>query len=264
MASDFIKAPVLIILHQEHSTPGRVGRLILERGHPLDIRRPRYGDPLPETLAGHAGAVIFGGPMSANDPDDFVKQEIDWIGVPLREQRPFLGLCLGAQMLAKHLGASVWEHPGGRAEIGYYPLVPTAAGAAAAERWGVAWPSHVYHWHREGFDCPSGAETLATGDDFPTQAIGVGTTSYGLQFHPEVTHAMICRWTVRAAERLAVPGAQDRARQIEGRFMYDPHVARWLNAFLDGWLRSAPADVERTKARRRPRRVGLKVVGSGV
>ena len=74
------KAPILIVLHQEHSTPGRVGRLLRERGFPLDIRRPRYGDPLPETLAGHAGAVIFGGPMSANDPDDFVKAEIDWIG----------------------------------------------------------------------------------------------------------------------------------------------------------------------------------------
>ena len=100
------KAPILIVLHQEHSTPGRVGRLLRERGYPLDIRRPRYGDPLPETLAGHAGAVIFGGPMSANDPDDFVKPEIDWIGGAAQGERPFLGLCLGAQMLAKHLGAS--------------------------------------------------------------------------------------------------------------------------------------------------------------
>ena len=114
-------------------------------------------------------------------------------------------------MLAKHLGAAVWEHPGGRAEIGYYPARPDRGrAAAAAESWGTPWPSHVYHWHREGFDCPSGAETLATGDDFPTQAISVGPAAYGLQFHPEVTHAMICRWTVRAAERLALPGAQDR------------------------------------------------------
>ena len=228
--------PVLIVLHQEHSTPGRVGRLLQERGHPLDIRRPRLGDPLPPTLARHAGAVIFGGPMSANDPDDFVKQEIDWIRVPLEESKPFLGLCLGAQMLAKHLGATVWAHPAGRAEIGYYPLVPTQAGEALAARWGVGWPGHVYHWHREGFDCPSGARTLATGDDFPTQAIGVGARAFGLQFHPEVTHAMICRWTVRASERLALPGAQDRARQIEGRYIHDPHVVRWLEAFLDDWL----------------------------
>ena len=82
---------MLIVLHQEHSTPGRVGRLIAERGHALDIRRPRFGDPLPLTMQGHAGAVIFGGPMSANDPDDFVKAEIDWIGVCLKEDAPFLG-----------------------------------------------------------------------------------------------------------------------------------------------------------------------------
>ncbi|KAB0266406.1 glutamine amidotransferase [Microvirga brassicacearum] len=235
------KAPILIILHQEHSTPGRVGRLLQERGHRLDVRRPRFGDRLPNTLEHHAGAIIFGGPMSANDPEDFIKAEIDWLDVPLREGKPYLGLCLGAQMLAKHLGASVWAHPEGRAEIGYYPLLPTAAGEALSETWGTCWPSHVYHWHREGFDCPSGADTLATGDDFPTQAIRVGTAAFGLQFHPEVTHAMICRWTVVAAERLAMLGAQDRTRQIEGRFLYDPHVARWLDLFLDSWLAGTPA-----------------------
>src|SRR3979409_2721533 len=95
--------PFLIVLHQETSTPGRVGNALRALGHRLDIRRPRFGDPLPETLDGHAGAVIFGGPMSANDGDDFVRQEIDWIAVPLREQRPFLGICLGAQMLAVQL-----------------------------------------------------------------------------------------------------------------------------------------------------------------
>jgi len=236
VASPGAKAPILIVLHQEHSTPGRVGRLLAERGHRLDIRRPRLGDPLPETLAGHAGAVIFGGPMSANDPDDFVKTEIDWIGVPLKENKPFLGLCLGAQMLAKHLGAEVWQHPEGRAEIGYYPLVPTEAGEHLSEAWGMAWPSHVYHWHREGFDCPSGARTLATGDDFPTQAIQAVDRAFGLQFHPEVTHAMICRWTVVAEERLSIPGAQDRIRQLEGRYQYDPHVSRWIDRFLDHWL----------------------------
>jgi GMP synthase (glutamine-hydrolysing) len=60
--------PVLIVLHQETSTPGRVGNALRELGHGLDIRRPRFGDPLPKTLDGHAGAVIFGGPMSANGP----------------------------------------------------------------------------------------------------------------------------------------------------------------------------------------------------
>ena len=60
--------PVLVVLHQETSTPGRVGNALRALGHRLDIRRPRFGDALPETLDEHAGAVIFGGPMSANDP----------------------------------------------------------------------------------------------------------------------------------------------------------------------------------------------------
>src|SRR5947199_8847660 len=84
--------PVLIVLHQETSTPGRVGNALRALGHTLDIRRPRFGDPLPETLDLHAGAVIFGGPMSANDPDDYVRREIDWTEVPLPEQRPLLGV----------------------------------------------------------------------------------------------------------------------------------------------------------------------------
>src|SRR6202012_6049472 len=164
------RLPVLIVLHQEMSTPGRVGNALRALGHPLDIRRPRFGDALPDTMDGHAGAVIFGGPMSANDPDDFVRHEIDWIAVPLREQRPFLGICLRAQMLAKNLGARVAPHPQGRAQMGYYPIRPTAAGHTACP----GWPDHVYHWHREGFELPVGAELLAEGSDFPNEAFQYG------------------------------------------------------------------------------------------
>src|SRR6476659_500512 len=139
--------PVLIVLHQETSTPGRVGNALRALGHPLDIRRPRFGDLLPETLEGQAGAVVFGGPMSANDADDFIAREIDWIALPLKERRPLLGICLGAQMLAMHLGARVAPHPEGRVQIGYYPIRPTAAGVSVCPNW----PDHVYHWHREGF-----------------------------------------------------------------------------------------------------------------
>jgi len=119
--------PVLVVLHQENSTPGRVGNVLRALGHRLDVRRPRFGDQLPETLDEHAGAVIFGGPMSANDSDRYIAEEIDWIEIPLREQRPFLGICLGAQMLARQLGAPVAPHPEGVTQIGYYPIRPTAA-----------------------------------------------------------------------------------------------------------------------------------------
>jgi anthranilate/para-aminobenzoate synthase component II len=121
-------APCLIVLHQESSTPGRLGHALSQRGVPLDVRRPRYGDPLPDTLAEHSGAIIFGGPMSANDEDEFVRREIDWTAVPLAEKKPFLGICLGAQMLARQLGGKVCPHPHGHAEIGYYPGCNVCAG----------------------------------------------------------------------------------------------------------------------------------------
>ncbi len=126
--------PVLLILHQEHSSPGRVGQTLAKLGYPLDIRRPRFGDPLPETMDEHAGAVIFGGPQSANDNEEFVRREIDWIGVPLRDNKPYLGICLGAQMMARHLGSRVYPHPQGHAEVGYYPIRPTDGGTRRSAR----------------------------------------------------------------------------------------------------------------------------------
>ena len=230
--------PVLIILHQETSTPGRVGNALRALGYRLDIRRPRFGDPLPETLDDHAGAVIFGGPMSANDPDDYVRREIDWIEVALREQRPFMGICLGAQMLARHLGAKVAPHPQGRAQMGYYPIRPTAAGHAACP----GWPDHVYHWHREGFELPAGAELLAEGSDFPNEAFQYGN-AFGFQFHPDVTNAMMHRWTTRGCERLSTPGARERHHHFADRARYDVIERAWLNNFIAGWLARTPMPV---------------------
>jgi GMP synthase (glutamine-hydrolysing) len=226
---------ILIVLHQEHSTPGRVGRLLVERGYTLDIRRTPCGCGLPESMDAHDGAVVFGGPMSANDEADWCRRQTEWIGTVLASGKPYLGLCLGAQMLARHLGASVAAHPDGHAEIGYFSLRPTPEGEAFARQIGAPWPGHVYHWHREGFDVPPGAVSLAEGDTFPNQAFRIGN-AYGLQFHPEVTYAMMCRWTVRGHERLHLPGARQRHEHLEGWFVHDPAVRRWLDAFLDHWL----------------------------
>ena len=215
--------PVLIILHQERSTTGRIGRLLSERGLKLDIRRPRCGDPLPETLEAHAGVGIFGGPMSANDRDDYVKKEIEWMEVPLREEKPFFGICLGAQILARALGAKVDFHPEGLVEVGYYPLRPTEAGKKLLE-----WPDYVYQWHREGFDLPEGAVLLAEGDTFRNQAFQYGRVAFGFQFHSELTHQMMCRWTTRGQARLELPNARPRAspRARASRAGAAPRVTR--------------------------------------
>ena len=222
---------VLIVLHTEASTPGRIGHMLADKGYRLDIRRHALGDPLPETLEHHAGAVVFGGPMSANDPDDWIAREIDWIGVPLKEKKPFLGICLGAQMLSKHLGGTVGPHADGLVEIGYYPLIPTEEGRAHGP-----WPRQVYHWHREGLTLPQGAVRLATGEAFENQAFRYEGKAFGLQFHPEVTRLTMHRWGVIGAHRFVLPNAQHAAAHLEGNLLHDAPVKDWLSRFLDQWL----------------------------
>ena len=234
--------PILIVLHQEQSTSGRVGHYFQARGIPLDIRRPRFGDPLPDTLAMHLGAIILGGPMSVNDSDAYIRAEIEWIKVALTEDKPFLGICLGAQMLARHLGATVEVHPEGKVEAGYYPIRVTPAGRSMME----TWPEVVYQWHREGFNLPAGAELLAEGEIFKVQAFRYGRTAYGIQFHAEVTHAMMCRWTTQGHERLALPGAKPRNQHFVDRPIYDLAIRTWLCDFLDSWRAPACDGVART------------------
>jgi GMP synthase (glutamine-hydrolysing) len=232
---------ILIILHQKDSTPGRLGQLLRSQGYELDCRRPRFGDPLPETLKGYAGVIVFGGPMSVNDKDAWLRREIDWIGVPLKEGVPFIGICLGAQMLARHLGHRVCLHPQGRVEIGYYPVRPTEHGHRLCE---CQFPGHVYQWHREGFDLPRGATLLAKGQDFEAQAFRYCEKAYGFQFHPEVTFSVMCRWALLTRECLTEPGACPRHHHIKGWFQHDAAVALWATAFLRRWL-AGPHDAQR-------------------
>jgi GMP synthase (glutamine-hydrolysing) len=227
------KPAILVVLHQEQSTPGRVGLRLRTRGYRLDIRKPRFGDPLPETLAEHAGAIIFGGPMSANDADDYLKVETDWISVPLKEGAPFLGLCLGAQMMARHLGAAVTPHADGHIEVGWFGLSATDAG-----RQMLSWPDRVHQFHREGFDLPAGATLLAEGapETFPNQAFAYGPAAFAIQFHIELTTAMVNRWTGRIGDRAKAPGGQAAPAHFEGRALHDWKTQAFLDAFLDIWL----------------------------
>jgi GMP synthase (glutamine-hydrolysing) len=219
---------ILIVLHQETSSPGRVGQLLHAEGFDLDVRRPPLGDDLPLTLTDHAGAIVFGGPMSANDEDEFVRRETDWLAVPLAEDKPFLGICLGAQMLVNHLGGKVDGHREGAVEIGWYPLQATDDGKKL-----MHWPEMVYQFHREGFSLPAGATLLATSETYPNQAFRYGKNTWGIQFHAELTRMMMQRWVVRGAHRFVLPGAQPGRDHLGGRLVWDMHLKRWLGEFLE-------------------------------
>jgi GMP synthase (glutamine-hydrolysing) len=242
MAERVMRRKILIVLHQAHSTPARVGRQLQLMGYELDMRRPSLGEALPQRLDGHAGVVVFGGPMSANDTDEWIRREIDWLAVPLEEAKPYLGICLGAQLLARQLGARVFTHPDRRGEAGYYPLSPTSCADALCE---APFPRYAYQWHYDGFDLPVGAQLLADGlGDFHCQAYRYGPAAVALQFHPEVTYQMMCRWTTRAAERLTRPGTRPPREHLDGWFQHDGAVSTWLARFLAAWAEGALPPIE--------------------
>jgi GMP synthase (glutamine-hydrolysing) len=94
----------------------------------------------------------------------------------------------------------------------------------------------VYQWHREGMTIPDCCELLATNDRYPVQGFRCGPSAFGFQFHPEVTLEMKGIWTLSAAERLKMPGAQQRGVHLSMHALYDPPLDRWINGFLDRWL----------------------------
>jgi GMP synthase-like glutamine amidotransferase len=126
-------------------------------GGQADIRRLNCGEPLPDRLANHDGVVVFAGPMSANDTLDWVRRDIKWPETPLAEDKPLLGLRLGAQMLARALGARVFSYDEKRSEIGYYPIEPTLIGNRLCP---APFPRTVYQWHSDRFNLPHRAKLL--------------------------------------------------------------------------------------------------------
>ena len=122
-------------------------------------------------------------PESANDVNSkpYLRRELDWIERHVADDHRFLGICLGGQMLARALGARS-KPPDEIDEMGYYPVHPTPSGAEL-----IPVGLHVYHWHKEGFEFPAGAELLARGEAFPHQAYRYGSKIYGLPFNAEVT-----------------------------------------------------------------------------
>ena len=230
-----MKNKVICVVHGEYSRTGRVGATIQSLGYEEVRCCHRLGDPLPERFDDIAGVCVFGGPMSANDDTTmpFIADELAWIEKVLAAEVPYFGICLGGQMLARVLGATVKPNDEGWHEIGFHEIAPTGCGR---EVFGDI--THVYQWHGEGFELPGEATLLATGvtGHFPNQAFRYGEISYGVQFHPECTRDIIEWWMTSASEKLSSPGAHGPEQQIAGARAHDHKVDAWVRSFLADWF----------------------------
>ncbi|KAB1646575.1 glutamine amidotransferase [Pseudoclavibacter sp. CFCC 14310] len=184
--------------------------------------------------------VVLGGPIGVADTDayPFLGDEQAAISARLRAGRPLIGICLGAQLIAHALGASVTPMP--HKEIGYAPIELTALGRDSALRPLDGIP--VLHWHGDEFAIPAGAEHLAVSEACSNQAFSVGRNVLALQFHLEADAAQIERWLIGHAHELVAEGLDPRSIRADA-VAVGPALAAAARVVVETWLDRTEASV---------------------
>jgi GMP synthase (glutamine-hydrolysing) len=225
----------IALRHLAFEDLGLLTDLLTEREYDVSYREAGI-DGLADLRLGRDDLLIaLGGPISAYDDDHypFLADEVRVIERSMRHDVPVLGICLGAQLLARALGARVY--PGPAKEIGFAPVTLTTKGQASCLGILEREPGPVLHWHGDTFDLPAGAQHLAATDTTPNQAFGLGARVLGLQFHLEADLSRFERWLIGhtgelAAERIDVGQLRAAARR------HAPALARSGLSVLGSWL----------------------------
>ncbi len=226
---------VITLRHMEDKRHDHVAQF-LDQSDVIQIHtNPAHGVPLPENTDDLDALVIYGGIQSANDGNDrpYIAQELKWIANWLEKGKPILGICLGAQLIAKCLGGEVKRHPEGLIEVGFRQVKPPST---SDDFLGGA--RHFYQWHNEGFTLPDDCELLAQGEDFPNQAFRYRSNTYGLQFHPEVTRPVMLTWLNSAGYVLSNRGAHSLERQCADETRHGDAMGQWCWNFMEQWSKT--------------------------
>ncbi|MBI5826222.1 MAG: hypothetical protein HZB22_00595 [Deltaproteobacteria bacterium] len=230
---------VLVIQHVECEGLGIIEAPLRRAGFAPEFIKVFRGQGLPRTAQGYSAVIALGGPMGVYEEDihPFISAELRLIESVLRSGLPFLGVCLGSQMLARAAGARVYKGKG--KEIGWYKVRLTIDGMA--DRLFLGFPEEftVFQWHGDTFDVPPGAVNLASSEMFPNQLIRVGRNAYGVQFHLEVTGDMIKDWIeVNGRELEALKGVIDPGKIVEETPRNVPDLLRYGNTAVERFLRA--------------------------
>jgi GMP synthase-like glutamine amidotransferase len=220
---------ILIIKQVEQEGPGLIEKIFAENGWGLKTVELSHGEKLPSDFDETGALVVLGGPMNVYEEKQypFLKEEESLIRKALIEEVPILGICLGAQLLAKTCGARIKKAP--QKEIGWYKVEKTGDGKKDALF--KESPDHVqvFQWHEDTFDIPEGAVLLAEGKDCKNQAFRVGLNAYGLQFHIEVTEDMVQSWLQSGEEAVVEKILKDTKKVKES---YHTEAKRILLNFM--------------------------------
>ncbi len=194
--------PVLLVGHDVWETFGLARPALEAEGLDLLVLDSRAEGAVLPGIDDVSGIVVFGGEMNVDQTDryPFLADERALVGKAVGGGVPYLGICLGAQMLARAVDMPVFPAP--LKEIGFAALHPTEAAAYDPLVSVFEDGDMVFHWHEDTFDLPLGAVLLATGDEVRVQALRVGDRAWGLQFHFEVDQAELELWLEDAGDGL--------------------------------------------------------------
>jgi GMP synthase-like glutamine amidotransferase len=183
----------LIIKHVDIEGPGLIEYCLEQEKISHQILELKPGVPLPK-LDDFTHIVFLGGPMNVYEEDryPFLRDEDLFIKEAIQRGKSILGICLGAQLIAKSLGAKVFKAP--MKEIGWYDVSLTRVGSRDPLFSNLPKTFSVFQWHEDTFEIPKSAKLIATSSPVPRQAFRYGENAYGLQFHLEVTEEMIKEW----------------------------------------------------------------------
>lgn len=185
---------MLVFQHVAHEILGTLDPLLRDAGFRIRyLNFGRQGDARPQVDRYH-GLIVLGGPMNCDQVDRYphLAVETEAICQAVARGIPVLGICLGAQLIARALGARVDRNH--TREIGWYDVAPTADGAADPLFGEFAGTEKIFQWHGDTFDIPAGAVHLAHSPTCANQAFRYGENTYALQFHLEVDQPLISRW----------------------------------------------------------------------
>lgn len=197
---------VLVFQHDPFEDLGTFAEVLEKQGANCRVIQLFHGEMPAEEWDRIQALIILGGPMGVHDEEQFpfLRWEKRIIRAAIDEAVPLLGVCLGAQLIAATLGATVYHGP--VKEIGWSPISVTPHGQMDSLLGYLPENATVFQWHGDGFDLPSGAIRLASSVNYENQAFRLGKNIYALQFHLEVTPPMIERWIdVRSKDLAQAP-----------------------------------------------------------
>jgi GMP synthase-like glutamine amidotransferase len=227
---------ILVVQNYRSSGLGAIEPLLLEIGATVDLRHAYEGEALPRTTAGYDALIALGGAQNALDDvsSPYFPALLELMRGFTEESKAVLGICLGAQLLARAFGAE--NRIGAASEFGWCDVALTETGRNDSVLSGLPLRFPIFQWHDDSFDLPQCAARLAENEAAANQAFRIGRATYGVQFHFEADRALVRRWTADFADYLARHRPDWTERQADEEAKHGAAAERIGARIARAWL----------------------------